>query len=232
MARAGILRGAERVELLEGLLVVRDGEGLPAVSVLGSPPSDPPLPLYRLRVEQYHAMARAGILPSGAPVELLEGLLVAKMTKHTPHVFANQALRDLLPGLLPPGWFVQNQDPFTTTESEPEPDAVVCRGDRRRVLSTGRHPGPADTALVIEVSDSSLAVDRTVRHRLYARVAIPVYWIVNLVDRQIEVYTDPTGPGMDPPAYRQRQDYAADAEVPVVLDGREVGRLAVRDVLL
>jgi hypothetical protein len=60
---------------------------------------------------------------------------------------------------------------------------------------------------------------------------VPVYWIVNLVDRRVQVYTDPTGPA-DEPTYRQRKDYAETDEVPVTLDGREVGRIPVRELLL
>src|SRR4051794_9081741 len=85
-------------------------------------PNVPTVPIYRLSVEQYHAMIEAGILHSGEPVELLEGWLVPKMTKHPPHIFATQTLRDLLPPLVAPGWFVNDQEPVTTEESEPEPD--------------------------------------------------------------------------------------------------------------
>jgi Uma2 family endonuclease len=187
--------------------------------------------VYRLTVEQYHEMIRKGILKEGDPVELVEGLLVKKMTKNPPHTFATQALRDLLPTLCRPGWFVNDQEPVTTDDSEPEPDVTVVRGERRQYLAQDRHPGPQDTALVVEVADSSLAVDETLKAPAYARARIPVYWIVNLVDRRVQVYTDPTGPAAEP-AYRQRQDFGPDAFVPVVLDGQEVGRVAVGDLLV
>jgi Uma2 family endonuclease len=80
------------------------------------------------------------------------------------------------------------------------------------------------------VSDSSLAQDRGVKKRLYAAARIPVYWIVNLLERQIEVYTDPSGPA-DQPDYRNRQDFAVSDSVPFVIDGRELGRIAVVDLL-
>jgi Uma2 family endonuclease len=94
----------------------------------------------------------------------------------------------------------------------------------------GRHPGAQDLALVVEVADSSLAQDRNVKGPIYARAAIPVYWIVNVPDRRIEVFTDPTGP-VPIPVYRQRTDFAETDAVPLVLDGVEVGRIAVRDLL-
>jgi Uma2 family endonuclease len=92
------------------------------------------------------------------------------------------------------------------------------------------HPGSGDLALVIEIADSSLSQDRNVKGPLYARAAVPVYWIVNIPDRRVEVYSDPTGP-VALPAYRQRTDYGENDSVPLVLDGTEVGRLAVRDLL-
>ena len=83
---------------------------------------------------------------------------------------------------------------------------------------------------MIEVSDSSLARDRKDKHLLYAHDGIPVYWVVNVVDRRIELYTDPQ-PDADPPAYATRTDYHPGDAVPVVLDGRTVGTLAVADLL-
>lgn len=80
-------------------------------------------------------------------------------------------------------------------------------------------------ALLVEVSDSSLDEDPT-RAPLFAEAGIPTYWIANILDRRIEVYSDPAGA-----EYRSRSEYVMDAEVPLVLDGREVARLAVRDLL-
>lgn len=192
----------------------------------------PPEPVYRISVAQYHEMIRQGVLREGEPVEMIEGVLVPKMTKCPPHTFATQALRDLLPALLPPGaWFVNDQEPMTTVDSEPEPDVCVARGRRRDYAAAGRHPGPQDMGLVIEVAESSLPLDRGAKRRAYARAAIVQYWIVNLVDRRVEVYTDPSGPG-DSPAYRQQQDYPAGTSVPVVLDGHEAGCVRVDDLLL
>lgn len=188
----------------------------------------PDVPIYRLSVEQYHAMARAGILTEDDPVELLEGWLVQKMTKHRPHVIATGLVRRELERLLPSGWYVAIQDPITTAESEPEPDVAVVRGEERDYPD--RHPGPQDVPLVVEIADSSLEQDRGAKKRLYARAGIAVYWIVNLVERQIEIYTEPTGPAANPD-YRQRRDYGLADSIPVVLDGAEIFSLAVRDLL-
>jgi Uma2 family endonuclease len=80
------------------------------------------------------------------------------------------------------------------------------------------------------VSDTTLTHDQTVKQRIYARARIPIYWIVNLRDRQVEVYTDPSGPTSSP-RYRHKQIYEEDQSVPLVLDGKKVGSIAVRDLL-
>jgi Uma2 family endonuclease len=184
--------------------------------------------LHRLSVAHYHAMIAAGILGDGDPVELLEGVLVRKMPKNPPHRIAMLLVKDALTALLPPGWFLDVQDPLTTPESEPEPDILVIRGRIRDY--THRDVEPQDAGLVVEVADSSLRHDRTVKLRIYARARVALYWIVNLNDRQIEVHTEPTGPAKQP-AYGQRRDYGEQDAVPVVLDGREIGTLLVRDLL-
>src|SRR5687768_14280262 len=130
--------------------------------------------LWRISVEQYHAMIAAGILLDDDPVELLDGLLIKKMPKSARHVLAARLVRTSLEKVLPPGWFVGSQDPVTTDTSEPEPDATVHRGDPEDY--SARHPGPAETALVVEVSDSSLSRDRGLKRRVYARAGVPFYW--------------------------------------------------------
>ncbi|HEY7311695.1 MAG TPA: Uma2 family endonuclease [Gemmataceae bacterium] len=188
----------------------------------------PPVPVRRFTVDEYHRMMHNGILAAGDPCELLDGWIVPKMTRSPLHGLALGFAEDEIERRLPTGWFRRSQSAVTTTESEPEPDLAVVRG-RRRDYNT-QHPTPANTGLVVEIADSSLAQDRGVKGPLYARAAIPVYWIVNLVDRTLEVYTDPTGP--DPaPGYRQRQDYLAGNLVPLVLDGIEIDRIAVADLL-
>jgi Uma2 family endonuclease len=187
-------------------------------------------PIYRLSVEQYHGMIRTGIFKDGDQVELLEGVLVPKITRDPPHTYATQTLRDLLPRLLPPGWFVSDQEPITTSDSEPELDLTIVRGDRRQYLEQHWHPRPEDTALVIEIVESSLSGDRRAKGRVYARATIPEYWIVNLVERRVEVCSSPTGP-CNEPIYQQETDYGLNDEVPLFLDGLERGRIPVNALL-
>jgi hypothetical protein len=188
----------------------------------------PTEPIYRLSVDQYHAMIRTGILEEDTPVELLEGWLVQKMTKNPPHTTATQLTREALEGLGITDFFINVQEPITTDTSEPEADVSLIRGRRRDYHD--RHPGAEDVALAVEVADSSLHRDRTTKKQIYARNRIPVYWIVNLIESQVEVYRDPSGPTAEPD-YRQRQIYRPEDSVPVEVDGREVGRIAVRDLL-
>lgn len=188
----------------------------------------PPVPVWRLSVEQYHRMIRFGILTDDDPVELLEGWLITKMPKNPPHRLCTQLTREAIARLLPPNWYVDAQEPITTADSEPEPDVVVVRGERRAYHD--HHPREYDVTLVVEVADTTLPRDRTLKKRLYARAGIPTYWIINLVDNQLEVYTEPTG-AAEQADYRQRQDYGAADRVPLVLNGVERGRIAVRDLL-
>lgn len=183
--------------------------------------------LYRFRVEQYEKMIEAGVLTSGDRVELIEGIVVQKMTQHPPHAATIDYTLDALRPLLPEGWRLREQKPIKLSDSEPEPDLVVVRGPRQRY--DARHPGPRDIALLIEVADTSLEGDRQDKGRMYARARIPIYWIINLNARQVEVYTEPKGGKV--PAYRRRSDYRLDAKVPLVIEESEVGQVSVGDLL-
>ena len=180
-------------------------------------------PIFRLTVDQYHELIRAGKLGEDDPVELLEGILVFKMPKNTPHATTTKLARREIEGLLPEGLHYIVQDPITLADGEPEPDGAVVRG--RIEDYAAAHPGPADVALVIEVADTSLVRDRGIKLRSYARAGIPVYWIINLIERQVEVYVDPDHAAHPEPQYRRRAVYGPGARVPFVL-----GRSAVGDV--
>lgn len=191
---------------------------------------------YALTGDEYDEMVRTGALNDEDPVELLEGYVVLKMPINPPHDNAVVVLTEILVRMNLTGWMVRSQATAKLTESRPEPDVALTRGDRRTFAN--RHPEPAEFGLVVEVSDSSLARDERDKTRIYARDLIPVYWVVNLVDRRVEVFTDPTGPdpaaglpGGDQPHYRTRTDFPAGAAVPVVLDGAAVGTVAVDELL-
>ena len=182
---------------------------------------DPSETLYRLTVDEYEKLAD---VLEDERVELIDGLLVAKMTKNPPHNVSCGLVNDALKGIIPPTWHVRAEQPARLgNRSMPEPDAAAVRGTRRDY--TDHHPSQRDVGLVVEVSDTSLAKDRR-RTRVYGAGGIPVYWIINLVDRQVEVYTSPTSDG-----YGLMQIYKLGENVPVVLDGIVVGHVAVADLL-
>lgn len=187
-------------------------------------PSSVPDGLWRLSVEQYHAMIAAGIFESGEPVELLSGLLVEKTLKSPQHTAATRLIRRAIFRSLPVGWEVDSQEPVTTSDSEPEPDVLVFRGDVRDF--TERHPGPSEIGLVVEVSDSSLSRDRGLKRKIYAQAEIPFYWVANLVSNRFEVFAAPANGD-----YASRQDFGPGQAVPLILDGAPVASIAVNDML-
>jgi Uma2 family endonuclease len=191
-------------------------------------PTVPPAPVQRFTVQQYHRMIESGVLTENDRVELLAGWIIPKMPHNAAHRIAIPLTQRVLTNVLPANWFLGVQLPVTTADSEPEPDLAVVRGNPRDYPHGS--PGPQDVALLIEVSDTTLSFDRHFKGPLYARALFPVYWIVNLPEGIVEVYTDPSGP-TEQPGYRQRQDYGPDDAVPLVLDGREIARIAVRDLL-
>ncbi len=183
---------------------------------------------YRLSVDQYEAMVASGVFTKRDRLELIEGVLIAKMTKGPRHSAVAVQLGDLLRGALPRGWHVRLEQPVRIPErSEPEPDLAVVRG--ASLDYEDRHPQPCDLALVVEVAESSLTSDRDIMGHIYAAAGIPVYWIVNLKGRSrlVEVYTRPTRTR----GYRSRDDYRPGHDLPLKIEGKEAGRIAVADLL-
>jgi Uma2 family endonuclease len=186
----------------------------------------PKLPLHRLTVDQYERIVAAGILDDPGRVELIDGYMVDKMAKHPGHSHATLELFMALNPRLPAGWSLREEEPVRIPKfDEPAPDIAVVRGtnaDYRRRLPTA-----ADVALLVEVSQSTLSQDRGVKRAAYARAGIAVYWIVNLIARQVEVYTRPTPDGR----YRSRKDYKPGQLVPVSIAGHVASPIAVNDIL-
>lgn len=181
-------------------------------------------PIFRLTVDQYHELIRSGKLGADDRVELLQGILVFKTPKNTPHATATRLCRRAIEPLLPSGWFYDSQDPITLSDGEPEPDGVVVRG---RIEDYSRtHPGPGDVGLVIEIADTSLDRDRGIKLRSYARAGIPVYWVLDLTARALEVYTEP-GSQSEAPMYLRREVLSKDQKAAVTLDGRVCGEVVV-----
>lgn len=174
-------------------------------------------PLVPISADLYHQMIDRGILQEGAPIELIDGLLVRKdrsargenlMTYGRRHALLLQRLSHLLSEWADSvGCFLHNQAPVMLNEfSVPEPDLSIVRGTYEDYPD--RHPGPEELPLLIEVADSSVSTDRSTKQRLYATAGIPVYWIVNIPDAQVEVYEQPdaaSGKYLRPMIYRAGQ---------------------------
>jgi Uma2 family endonuclease len=182
----------------------------------------------RWTVEEYHTMIRAGVFSRDEQFELLEGWVVPKMSRNPPRDVALELTNGELRRRLPPGWHVRVQSAITTHDSEPEPDLALVRGDARAYGF--RHPAPQDIALVVEVSESSLSEDRRQKYRVYASAAIPVFWIVNVVDGQVEVFSGPSGVS-GTPSFARHDIYKAGQEIPLLIDGRAAEPVAVNDLL-
>jgi len=179
-------------------------------------------------VAEYHRFIEEGILKEIDRVELLEGYVVKKLAHSLPHDATVQKLNKRLVRLAPAGWEVRIQSAVTLTDSEPEPDAVLASGDESAFDT--QHPTASEIGLVLEVSDSSLTIDRKDKGRIYSCANLPIYWIVNVVERQIEVYTDPR-PSDPVPAYATRTDYMPGDSVPLILDGTVIAQIPVSDIL-
>jgi Uma2 family endonuclease len=192
-----------------------------------APPADQVPTVYRFTVQQYHAMMEAGVLGDKDRTELLEGWVVPEVTHNPPHDTAVDLILTSIAAVLPSQWRARGKSAVTTAESGPEPDVAVVRGPARRYSRS--HPRPTDIAVVVEVVDTTLRQDRAEKMRIYARARIPVYWIVNLTESQVEVYSHPRAGKT--PTYGTRTVYGIRDSVPLVIAGHEVTCLAVRDLL-
>jgi Uma2 family endonuclease len=198
----------------------------PARRKTSSPSPTGTPPLHRITVDEYERIVASGALEDPSRVELIDGYMVDKMGKKAEHRWTTKEVLKALDTRLPAGWTSQKEEPVRIPAyDEPEPDIAIIRGtdaDYRR-----RIPTAADVALLVEVSDSPLVQDRGLKLAAYARDGIPVYWIVNLVDRQVEVYTRPLKAGR----YRSQKDYKPGQHVPVVIGGQQLPPIAVDDIL-
>lgn len=157
---------------------------------------------YRFTREEYHRMWESGLF-SSKRVELLDGEIITMPPQNPPHAGTTSRLATVVIRSLGTNFTVRIQAPVVLNNwSEPEPDVAICRFDPDNYRH--EHPKASDIHLLIEVADSSLAYDRRQKTVAYATSEIPEYWIVNLADRRIEVFSDP-----DPVAQRYRQERLA-----------------------
>lgn len=166
---------------------------------------------YRFTREEYFAMAEAGVLGPDDSVELIDGQIVEMSPENSPHrVAIMKASRTFMLALEGKGYALQTQSTLPLDERNvPEPDLAVLRGTPDDVLE-----GEPPVVLVVEVADASLDQDRTVKQALYAQNAIPEYWIVNLRERTVEVYSE-----LGTTEYRQRRTLAEEETITPQFEG-------------
>jgi Uma2 family endonuclease len=147
-----------------------------------------PIHLRRWARADYDRAIEIGAFRPGDPVELLAGELMVSEPQGSAPYTAVGLVEDALRAAFGSGWLVRSQGPIALDEdSEPEPDVAVTPGTRRDY--SREHP--SRPVLVVEVAESSLAFDREHKGNLYARAGIADYWILNLIDRVLEVYRQP-----------------------------------------
>ena len=174
----------------------------------------------RWRRDEYYRMLEVGILHDNERVELIDGEVLERAAEYAPHSTGVGLTQDLLTAAFGRGYVIRVQHPLWLADSDPEPDIAVVQGTRRDFAT--EHP--TSSVLVIEVSHATLAYDRVDKVALYAQAGIPEYWILNLVDRQLEVHRDPEGA-----AYRTRLALrAGDSVAPLA---KPESPIAVADLL-
>jgi hypothetical protein len=149
------------------------------------------------------------------------------MTINPPHAVIVELVRAALQKHLPKGWHIRTQQPIIAIRSVPEPDVAAVLGPPERYFH--QHPQSKEVALVVEVADTTLEKDRTVKARIYARSRLPVYWIVNLIDGCLEVYTQPKR-GRSP-SYLDQQTYRGKETVPFLIEDRLIRKFPFREFL-
>lgn len=147
---------------------------------------------YSFTAEEFERLGEAGILRQDARLELIEGEIFEMSPIGSLHAACVKFLSGLLNRLFGNTAIVGVQDPVRLNDfSEPQPDLTLLRW--RDDYYRGGHPAPADVLLVIEVADTTVVKDRTVKLPLYARSGIAEAWLVNVEAGQVEVYSNPAG---------------------------------------
>lgn len=179
MAEAGILHPDERVELLEGQVLLKYTNAEPRLWT----------------VAEYYRMAEVGILHPDERVELIEGQIITKMSPQgTAHASAITRTEKLLENRLEAKVLVRTQLPIRLNDrSEPEPDIAVVIGDAERY--DDYHPTASEVYLIVEIADTTVKSDCEAKAKSYAKSGIADYWVVNVNNRQLHVFREPAPDG-------------------------------------
>lgn len=187
-----------------------------------------PLRTRRFSRVEYERLIELGIFQPGEPVELIGGELLVAEPQGAAHYTAIRRTARALEAAFGPGWDVRTQGPIgLDDESEPEPDVAVVPGSHE---DYGR-AHPSRPVLTVEVAESSLAVDRDLKASLYARAGLADYWVLNLVDRALEVYREPAVDAAAPYGWRYAQRDVLDASARVTPLAAPAASIRVADLL-
>lgn len=144
----------------------------------------------KFTIDEYHKLVDLGFFPEDDRIELIRGEIIEMAPKRTPHSVCNSCLWKQLYELIGKQAEIRVQEPIILpSNSEPEPDVVIANKKPDNYLAA--HPKAEEIILVIEIADSTLKYDRETKLSLYADAGIDNYWIVNLVDNYLEVYSEP-----------------------------------------
>lgn len=186
-----------------------------------------PLTVRRWTRAEYDRLVARGVFED-EPLELIGGQLVVAEPQGSYHASAIGRVSDAIRAALPVGFVVRVQLPLALDdESEPEPDVVVVPGTH----DDYRAAHPTRATLVLEVAESSLPFDRGAKGSLYARGGVEDYWIVNLIDRVLEVYRDPAPEASAPYGWRYRSVELLTAPDRAALLALPAVHIAVADLL-
>ncbi|QKD81924.1 Uma2 family endonuclease [Thermoleptolyngbya sichuanensis A183] len=179
--------------------------------VAATKPLQTPQPV-RFTVQDYHRLVELGLLGEDDHIELIRGELIQMAARGTAHETCITRLLRVLPELVGDRATLRCQSPITLSfDGEPEPDFSIVQNREDDYESA--HPTPAETLLVMEVADSSLEYDRTVKLSLYAEAGIRDYWLFNVVDRYLEAYSQPAEVAPGQFGYLHRQIVTAQAAI-------------------
>lgn len=147
---------------------------------------------YSFTADEFQRLGEAGILRQDARLELIEGEIIERSPIGNAHAACVNFLSMLLNRLFGDSHIVSTQNPIRLNDfSEPQPDVSLLR--RRADYYRGEQPTPSDVLLVIEVADTTVVKDRTIKIPLYARFGVPEAWLVNIPEELVEIYSDPSG---------------------------------------
>jgi Uma2 family endonuclease len=190
-------------------------------------PSSPVEMPYLFSVDEFYRMIDLDIFPDEARVGLWEGRVYEEMGKKHPHSFSWAKLNATLFPILPAGWSLWTECSIAISpDKAPMPDMAIVRGDIE--VYRHRRPVAADVGLLIELADTSLKIDTGAKLKAYARAGIPAYWVFNLRQDLIYVYTDPI-PAED--CYGSMTTIDREGSIPFVLDGEQVAMIPASTVL-